>query len=64
MDRLGTGLWKVKDRLFHIGHLGDMNDLMLVGTSGGLEMGTQLAGVLLEPGGLAVAMESLAGGQA
>ena len=58
---LGTGLGKVKGRVFRIGHLGDMNDLMLVGTLGGVEMGLGLAGVPHEPGGVAAAMEYLAG---
>jgi alanine-glyoxylate transaminase/serine-glyoxylate transaminase/serine-pyruvate transaminase len=57
---LGTGLGKVKGKLFRIGHLGDMNDLMLVGTLGGVEMGLGLAGVPHTPGGVAAAMEYLA----
>ncbi|MFC1575504.1 pyridoxal-phosphate-dependent aminotransferase family protein [Gemmatimonadota bacterium] len=57
---LGTGLGKVKGRLFRIGHLGDMNDLMLVGTLGGVEMGLGLAGVPHNDGGVAAAMEYLA----
>lgn len=42
---LGTGLGKVKGRVFRIGHLGDFNDLMLAGTLCGVEMGLGLAGV-------------------
>jgi alanine-glyoxylate transaminase/serine-glyoxylate transaminase/serine-pyruvate transaminase len=57
---LGTGLGKVKGRVFRIGHLGDMNDLMLVGTLGGVEMGLELAGVPFNRGGVAAAMEYLA----
>jgi alanine-glyoxylate transaminase/serine-glyoxylate transaminase/serine-pyruvate transaminase len=57
---LGTGLGKVKGRVFRIGHLGDMNDLMLVGTLGGVEMGLGLAGVPHEQGGVLAAMEYLA----
>ena len=57
---LGTGLGKVKGRLFRIGHLGDMNDLMLLGTLGGVEMGLGLAGVPHRPAGVAAAMEYLA----
>ena len=36
---LGTGLGKLKDKIFRIGHLGDFNDLMLAGTLSGVEMG-------------------------
>lgn len=57
---LGTGLGKVKGRLFRIGHLGDMNDLMLLGTLGGVEMGLGLAGVPHTKGGVAAAMDYLA----
>ena len=42
---LGSGLGKLKDRVFRIGHLGDFNDLTLIGTLGGVEMGFALAGV-------------------
>ncbi len=42
---LGNGLSKVADRVFRIGHLGDFNDLMLMGTLSGVEMGLELAGV-------------------
>ena len=42
---LGTGLGKVKGRMFRIGHLGDSNDLTLVATVAGCEMGLKLAGV-------------------
>jgi alanine-glyoxylate transaminase/serine-glyoxylate transaminase/serine-pyruvate transaminase len=41
---LGNGLSKVADRVFRIGHLGDFNDLMLIGTLGGVEMGLRHAG--------------------
>ncbi|HTJ25861.1 MAG TPA: aminotransferase class V-fold PLP-dependent enzyme [Candidatus Limnocylindria bacterium] len=42
---LGTGLGKLKSRVFRIGHLGDFNDLMLVATLGGVQMGLDLAGI-------------------
>jgi alanine-glyoxylate transaminase/serine-glyoxylate transaminase/serine-pyruvate transaminase len=42
---LGTGLGKLKGRVFRIGHLGDFNDLMLAGTLSGVEMGLAAAGV-------------------
>jgi len=57
---LGTGLGKVKGKVFRIGHLGDFNDLMLVGTLGGVEMGLGLAGVPHDKGGVDAAMAYLA----
>ncbi len=57
---LGNGLGKLKDRVFRIGHLGDMNDLMLLGTLGGVEMGLALAGVPHQKGGVMAAMDYLA----
>ena len=40
---LGTGLSKLAGRVFRIGHLGDFNDLTLMGTLAGVEMGLALA---------------------
>ncbi len=57
---LGTGLNKVADRVFRIGHLGDFNDLMLMGTLCGVEMGLIRAGVAHQKGGAQAAMEYLA----
>ncbi|MCX7176577.1 MAG: aminotransferase class V-fold PLP-dependent enzyme [Proteobacteria bacterium] len=57
---LGTGLGKMAGKLFRIGHLGDFNDLSLVGTLAGVEMGLALAGVPHRPGGVAAAMGYLA----
>jgi alanine-glyoxylate transaminase / serine-glyoxylate transaminase / serine-pyruvate transaminase len=57
---LGSGLGLLKDRVFRIGHLGDFNDLMLVGTLGGVEMGFALAGVPHKQGGVMAAMDYLA----
>ena len=57
---LGTGLGKLKGRVFRIGHLGDFNDLMLAGTLSGVEMGLTLAGVPHKAGGVLAALESLA----
>ncbi|HET9467546.1 MAG TPA: aminotransferase class V-fold PLP-dependent enzyme [Vicinamibacterales bacterium] len=56
---LGTGLGKLKDRVFRIGHLGSFNDLMLMGTLSGVEMGLALAGVPHKAGGVQAAMASL-----
>ena len=57
---LGTGLGKLKGKIFRIGHLGDFNDLMLAGTLCGLEMGFALAGVPFSKGGVTAALEHLA----
>lgn len=56
---LGNGLSKVADRVFRIGHLGDFNDLMLIATLAGVEMGLKKANVPHKPGGVAAAMEVL-----
>ncbi len=58
---LGAGLAKLKGRVFRIGHLGYFNDLMLLGTLGGVEMGLHAAGVPHQAGGVARAMDVLAG---
>lgn len=57
---LGNGLSKVADKVFRIGHLGDFNDLMLVATLAGVEMGLEKAGVPHEAGGVQAAMGLLA----
>jgi alanine-glyoxylate transaminase / serine-glyoxylate transaminase / serine-pyruvate transaminase len=56
---LGAGLGKLAGKVFRIGHLGSFNDLMLVGTLGGVEMGLRLAGVPHRDGGVMAALESL-----
>ena len=58
---LGTGLSKLAGRVFRIGHLGDFNDLTLMGTLAGVEMGLGLAKVPHRAGGVAAAMANLAG---
>ena len=58
---LGSGLGKVKGKVFRIGHLGDFNDLMLMGTLSGVEMGLTVAGVPHKSGGVQAAMEFLTG---
>ena len=58
---LGTGLTKVKGKVFRIGHLGDFNDLTLMGTLAGVEMGLALAGVPHRAGGVQAAMDVLRG---
>lgn len=56
---LGNGLSKVADKVFRIGHLGDFNDLMLMATLSGVEMGLGKAGVPHTSGGAQIAMEHL-----
>ena len=58
---LGTGLGKLAGKVFRIGHLGDFNDLMLMGTLAGCEMGLELAGVPVKKDGVRAAMEYIAG---
>ena len=57
---LGNGLGKLQGKVFRIGHMGDFNELMLVGTLGGVEMGLALAGVPFSKGGLQAALDYLA----
>jgi alanine-glyoxylate transaminase/serine-glyoxylate transaminase/serine-pyruvate transaminase len=54
---LGTGLTKVAGKVFRIGHLGDTNDLTMVATLAGVEMGLALAGVPHKPLGVRAAMD-------
>jgi alanine-glyoxylate transaminase/serine-glyoxylate transaminase/serine-pyruvate transaminase len=57
---LGQGLSKVSGWVFRIGHLGDFNDLTLMGTLAGVEMGFEVAGVPHKKGGVLAAMQYLA----
>lgn len=57
---LGNGLGKVADKVFRIGHLGDLNDLSLLGTLAGVEMGLGLGNINHQKGGVAEAMNYLA----
>ncbi|MDP1952210.1 MAG: aminotransferase class V-fold PLP-dependent enzyme [Betaproteobacteria bacterium] len=57
---LGTGLGRLAGKVFRIGHLGDFNDLTLMGTLAGVEMGLTLAQVPHKQGGVAAAMAYLA----
>jgi alanine-glyoxylate transaminase/serine-glyoxylate transaminase/serine-pyruvate transaminase len=57
---LGTGLGRIKGRMFRIGHLGDCNDLTLMAALAGCEMGLKLGGVKLAGSGVAAAMEFFA----
>lgn len=56
---LGQGLGKVRGRIFRIGHLGDCNELTLMATLSGCEMGLRLSGVTLASSGLEAAMDIL-----
>jgi len=57
---LGTGLGRLSGKVFRIGHLGALNDLMLIGTLGGVELGLRVAGVPHREGGVSAAMNVLA----
>ena len=57
---LGNGLGKIKGKVFRIGHLGDFNEPMLLGTLGAVEAGLKLAGVPHQAGGVDAAMRYLA----
>ncbi len=56
---LGTGLNKVKGKVFRIGHLGDLNDLTLAGTLSGVEMGLKQSGIPFNKGGIMAALDFL-----
>jgi alanine-glyoxylate transaminase / serine-glyoxylate transaminase / serine-pyruvate transaminase len=59
---LGAGLSKVAGKVFRIGHLGECNDLVLMGALTGVEMGLAAAGVPHRAGGVAAAMRELGAG--
>ena len=56
---LGAGLGRLKGRTFRIGHLGDFNELMLIGMLGGVELGLGAAGVPFTRGGVDAALALL-----
>jgi alanine-glyoxylate transaminase/serine-glyoxylate transaminase/serine-pyruvate transaminase len=56
---LGMGLNKIKGKVFRIGHLGDLNDLMLSGALAGVELGLRKAKVPHKAGGLMAAIDYL-----
>ncbi len=58
---LGNGLGRIEDRVFRIGHMGDLAPLQLTGTLTGVEMGLRIAGIPHRPGGVQAAMDYLAG---
>ncbi|NHV26798.1 alanine--glyoxylate aminotransferase family protein [Burkholderia sp. D-99] len=57
---LGQALGKMRGKMFRIGHLGDCNDLTLMATLAGCEMGLKLAGVPVAASGVVAAMDTLA----
>ena len=56
---LGSGLTKLAGKVFRIGHLGDTNDLTIVGALAGVEMGLQVSGVPHKAGGVQAAIDYL-----
>jgi alanine-glyoxylate transaminase / serine-glyoxylate transaminase / serine-pyruvate transaminase len=56
---LGAGLGKLQGKIFRIGHLGDFNDLMLMGTLAGVELGLRAAAVPFKASGLTAAIDAL-----
>ena len=56
---LGTGLSKMKGKIFRIGHLGNFNELMLAGTLAGVEMGLKISKIPYKSGGIMSALNYL-----
>jgi len=56
---LGSGLSRLSDKVFRIGHLGDLNDIMLIGTVSAVEMGLKETGIAVRGSGVQAAMKSL-----
>lgn len=61
---LGTGLSKLARRVFRMGHLGDFNDLSLIGMLGGVEMTLEATGAAYQPGGVQAALHLLSDSRA
>jgi alanine-glyoxylate transaminase/serine-glyoxylate transaminase/serine-pyruvate transaminase len=57
---LGNGLGRIEDRVFRIGHMGDLGVLSFTGALTGVEMGLRAAGIPHREGGVQVAMHYLA----
>src|SRR5487761_2082798 len=58
---LGAGLGKVAGKVFRIGHLAYINETLLLGTLGGVELGLAASGVPIKRGGIDAAMDYLGG---
>jgi len=61
---LGGGLSRLNGKVFRIGHMGDLNEPMILGTLASVEMALKVNGVPHAAGGVTAAMEYLAGEQA
>ena len=57
---LGNGLGRIEDKVFRIGHMGDLGVLSFTGTLTGVEMGLRAAGIPHQEGGVQAAMNYLA----
>ena len=57
---LGSGLQRLAGKVFRIGHMGDINDVMLTGTLTAIEMGMAMSQMPHKPGGTAAAQQYLA----
>ena len=55
----GASFGKFQGKMFRIGHLGDVNDTMMLGALSATEMALQLAGVPIKKGGVQAAMDYL-----
>jgi alanine-glyoxylate transaminase/serine-glyoxylate transaminase/serine-pyruvate transaminase len=56
---LGVGFGEFADRIFRIGHLGDLNDLMLCGVLAGVELSLARSGMAFNRGGVQAALDHL-----
>jgi alanine-glyoxylate transaminase/serine-glyoxylate transaminase/serine-pyruvate transaminase len=56
---LGGGLGPLQGRVFRIGHMGDLNEPMILGSLAAVEMALDIAGVPHGKGGVAAAMNDL-----
>jgi alanine-glyoxylate transaminase/serine-glyoxylate transaminase/serine-pyruvate transaminase len=56
----GASFGPFSGKMFRIGHLGDTNDLTILGALAGVEMALGLAGVPIKAGGVQVAMDYIA----
>jgi alanine-glyoxylate transaminase/serine-glyoxylate transaminase/serine-pyruvate transaminase len=56
---LGRGLAVLQGKVFRIGHMGDLNEPMLLGALGAIELSLAEAGVPHKKGGIDAAMDAL-----
>ena len=57
---LGGGLARLQGRAFRIGHMGDLNEPMILGALAGVEAGLQVCGISYRSGGVTAAIDALA----